>query len=409
MKISPFSVNVHWDKRYPKVGTKDCPLQLFINLKTVQFKVGLKLYCTEREFQSLNSKGGSQEIKELRRKVEDYVRKAEMILAKLPKPTREGFQRLFKSETDIALSHKTDIQFLFEEYHEQLMKEDRIRTATNCIQAYKSLKQYKSKLFFEDIDEVFLKGYMAWMRSKGCSPATGQIYLRNLRTIFNKAIREGYISERFYPFKNYAIGTSAKSKAVLYPEHIKKLWEYQPNGLRETRAKDLWFFCYLGNGMNFKDAAYLKHKNIKGDKLSFVREKTKRTNTVSEKEVIVFLHSESKKVIQRWANSDGQKDDYIFPFLNDTISEQEREKRFKTIKRITNKSLNRIGETLGLPERLCLNLARHSFATMLKLNGTPLTFISDAMGHSNVTTTEHYLKSIQDRNIREISAQLLKF
>ncbi len=409
MKITPFSVNVHWDKRYPKAGTNDCPLQLFINLKTVQFKVGLRLYCTEKEFQALNSKGGSQEIKELRRKVEDYVRKAEMILTKLPKPTRESFQRLFKSETDIALSHKTDIGFLFEEYSEQLMKEDRIRTATNCMQAYKSFKQYKSVLFFEDIDEGFLKGYMAWMRGKGCSPATGQIYLRNLRTIFNKAIREGYISERLYPFKVYTIGTSAKSKAVLYPEHIKKLWEYQPSGIRETRAKDLWFFCYLGNGMNFKDAAYLKYKNIKGDKLAFVREKTKRTNTVSEKEVNVFLHKETKKIIQRWSNESKANDMYVFPFLNDTITEQERERRFKTIKRITNKSLNKIGESLKLPERLCLNLARHSFATMLKLNGTPLSFISDAMGHSNITTTEHYLKSIQDKNIKQMSESLLKF
>jgi integrase/recombinase XerD len=409
MKISPFSVNVHWDKRYPKAGTNDCPLQLFINLKTVQFKVGIRLYCTEKEFHALNSKGGSLGIKELRRKVEDYVRKAELILSKLPKLTRESFQRLFKSETDLALSHKTAVGFLFEEYSEQLMKEDRIRTATNCMQAYKSFKQYKSALFFEDIDEVFLKGYMAWMRSKGCSTATGQIYMRNLRMIFNKAIREGYISERLYPFKSYAIGTSAKSKAVLYPEHIKKLWEFQPNSLREKRAKDLWFFCYLCNGMNFKDAVYLKNKNIKGDKISFVREKTKRTNTVSEKEINVFFHRETKRIIRQWGYNSKDHEDYVFPYLNSSTTELEREKRLKTIKRVTNKSLNKIGASLKLPERLCLNLARHSFATMLKLNGTPLSFISDAMGHANITTTEHYLKSIQDKNVKTISDTLLNF
>lgn len=88
------------------------------------------MYCTQDEFEKLKGREGSNDLKELRRKVEDYVRKAELILSKLPKPTRESFQRLFKSETDIALSHKTDVTFLFEEYQEQMMKEDRIRTAT---------------------------------------------------------------------------------------------------------------------------------------------------------------------------------------------------------------------------------------------------------------------------------------
>ena len=302
MRISPFSVNVHWDKRYPKAGTDQCPLQLFINLKTIQFKVGLRIYCSEKEFGALNSKGGSQDIKELRRKVEDYVRKAEMILAKLPKPSRESFQRLFKSETDIALSHKTSVAFLFQEYYEELMKEERIRTASNLMQSLKSFQAYKDNVAFEDIDELFLKGYMAWMRSKGCSTATGQIYMRNMRTIFNKAIREGYISERLYPFKTYTIGTSAKSKGVLYPSQIEQLWKYECKGVMDQRAKDLWFFSYLGNGMNFKDVLHLKHKNLKEDKFTFIREKTKRTNTVSGKEINVALHPEAKRIIEKWGN-----------------------------------------------------------------------------------------------------------
>ena len=407
MRISPFSVNVHWDKHYPKAGTDQCPLQLFINLKTIQFKVGLRMYCTEKEFRALNSKGGSQDIKELRRKVEDYVRKADMILAKLPKPSRESFQRLFKSETDIALSHKTDVNFIFEEYHEELIKEDRIRTASNLIQSLKSFQAYKEKLFFEDINELFLKGYMAWMRSKGCSTATGQIYMRNMRTIFNKAIREGYISERLYPFKAYTIGTSAKSKGVLYPEHIELLWKDECKGVMDQRAKDLWFFCYLGNGMNFKDVLHLKNKNLKDDKFSFVREKTKRTNTVSGKEINVALHPEAKRIIKKWGNPKTEK--YVFPYLNGYETELEKENRLTRYKRVINKSLIKIGKELNLPERVCLNLARHSFATMLKLNGTPLTFISDAMGHSNSKTTDYYLKSIQDKNMQTISSSLLKF
>jgi integrase len=44
---------------------------------------------------------------------------------------------------------------------------------------------------------------------------------------------------------------------------------------------------------------------------------------------------------------------------------------------------------------------------MLKLTGTPVSFISDAMGHSNSAMTEHYLKSLPDENRMEMSSKLL--
>lgn len=409
MKISPYSVNVHWDRRYPKAGTALCPLQLFINLKTIQFKVGLRLYCTKEEFEKLHGTGGSYELKELRRKIQDYVRKAEMVLAKLPNPTREGFQRLFKSDTDLSLSHKTDLKFLFQEYADRLKKDDRIRSAENCLAALKSFTAYKEKIYFEDIDEVFLKSYVNWMTGKGSSVTTAQIYIRNLRTIFNVAIRQGYISERLYPFKQFTIGTSTRSKSVLYPAQVKQLWEYQPSGIRERRAKDMWMLCYLCNGINFKDAANLKNKNVHGDKITLIREKTKRTNKDVNKHITIFLHEEAIAIIKRWSNKTAQPNDFVLPFLNGTQNAEEREIKLKTAKRLLNKALNKIGKTLGLEVSLCLNLARHSFATTLKLSGTPLAFISDAMGHSNVKTTEHYLKSITDNHSRAIVDKLLQF
>ncbi len=58
--------------------------------------------------------------------------------------------------------------------------------------------------------------------------------------------------------------------------------------------------------------------------------------------------------------------------------------------------LNKIGIKLGFDVRLNIAIARHSFATKQKLSGTPVSFISDAMGHSSVAVTEHYLKSLPD-------------
>lgn len=68
--------------------------------------------------------------------------------------------------------------------------------------------------------------------------------------------------------------------------------------------------------MNYKDCCYLKLEDIKGDILSFVREKTKRTNTVADKQISVYIHDELRAIISRWGNMPGNSDDYIFPILN---------------------------------------------------------------------------------------------
>ena len=410
MKTKNYSINLHWDKRYPLAGTIDlCPVQLALNLNGLQFKISLKIYATATDFKkALKGKGGSVEIRELRKQLQDYVTKAEKILDKLPNPTRESFQRLFKSDADLS-SSKTDVTILFNEYIHQLETEERIKTALNLKWALTSLKKYRPKLYFEDINEAFLRGYNLWMSKQGNSSTTIQIYLRNLRTIFNVAIKQGYISEKHYPFKTYTIGSSAKSKSVLYAPQLKSFWEYEPTTLRARRSKDYFFMCYLCNGCNFKDVVYLKFKDLKSDTLSFIREKTKRTNKVADKRITVYLHDEIRRIIKTWGNSSGKPDDYIFPMLNGCTTAMEREKRRKTHQRLTNRFLNAMGKKLGFEERLTLNLARHSFATTLKIGGTPTSFISDAMGHASSTTTEHYLKSIPTDMARIMSNSLLSF
>lgn len=410
MKAKNYSINTHWDKRYPKASTDLCPVQLAVNLSGLQFKISLKLYSTKADYdKALNSKGGSEEVKELRKQITEYTTKAETILERLPNPARETFQRLFKSETDLFASQKTDITFLYEEYINHAKDEGRIKTAQNLEWSLKSFKRYKTKIYFEDINEQWLKGYKTYMTKEGNSATTAQMYLRNLRTIFNIAIKQGYISEKHYPFRLFTIGTSAKSKSVLYAEDLKKLWDYEGKTLREKRSKDYFFFLYLCNGMNFKDAAYLQFKDIKGDTLSFVREKTKNTNTVADKQITVYLHEEIKNIINRWGNKPGNPTDYIFPILNGKKTAIEREKRRNNMQREINDNLKAIGEKLGFEESLVLNLARHSFATHLKISGTPTSFISDAMGHANSKTTEHYLKSIPTDKTRELSNSLLSF
>jgi len=410
LKKTHFTVSPFWDKRYTKKGTQLSPISLAITIGYLQFRVGLKMYASNVDFDKITQgRAGNEQIKTLRRDLNEYISKAEGILMRLTNPTRESFQRLFKSETDLFTSNKTDIEYFFKEKIIALNKEERFSSASLYKLALISFKKYRNKLYFENIDETFLKGYKIWMQKEGRSVATAQLYLRNLKAIFRQAIKDGFISERFYPFRNFSIGTTAKSKNVLYPQQIRMLWQYEPINNEEKRAKNYFFFCYLANGMNFKDAVYLKPQVVKSESLYFIREKTKNTNAVANKKINIYLHIELIEIMQQLKNCADENHEYLFPILNGCKTLIEKHNTQNEERRIINKKLNQIGLKLGFDFKLTLNLARHSFATRLKLDGTPLSFISDALGHSTTKTTEHYMKSIPDENIKRISDSLLNF
>ena len=406
---SKFKVSTFWDTRAENKKTNESRIMLVVILNRKQFLVSIRTYSTKFDYdKATGGRSLTDSQKVLRNTINEYVLKAESLLDRLTEPTKDIFLKFFKSDTNLSNASKINVHSLFDIKYNSLMKEGRFGSA-ECVKcAGKSFKNFKKELFLEDIDESFLKLYRNWMMQKGLSATTTGIYLRNLRSIFNSSVEDGLISGYAKPFKNIPISCAVKSKSVLYPNQLKALWEYRSDSKRDQRAVSFFFFCYLANGMNFKDLGHLKYKNLKGDILSYVREKTKRTKN-SQCVIRIHLQDAMKKIIAVWGNSTVNPENYIFPLIPKYNSDLHMDKTITRYKRTCNKSLSRIGIELGFDVHLCLNLARHSFATKQKIDGTPIAFISDAMGHSSMTVTEHYLKSLPDDKLIEMNSKLLSF
>ena len=414
MKLSlrkTFSVSMFWNKRDMNFKTKEATISLTVNLQRQQFRVSLKISSTKADFdKALSTARNLTDIqKELKQAMNDYILKAETILDRLQEPSKESFVRLFKLETDLFQSNKTEVNFFYQMKQDEAVMEGRIGTSKYFQYGKRCLAIYAPKICFEDIDERWLKSYQMYMKGLGNSDASISIKMRCLRQIFNVARVMGFIPSLLHPFKTFKVPSSTKSKSVLYPAQLKALYDYVPVGIVEKRAKDYFFFCYLANGMNFKDMACLKWKDIHNDSFTFIREKTKFSCRNGVKEIRVHLHEDLKRIIDDYGNKSKKPDSFVFPVLNcktDLLRQHSDRTRHK---RVCNKKLALIGKSLGFDVHLCLNLARHSFATTLKLSGTPVAFIGDALGHTNSKTTEHYMKTLPDENVRQMSAQLLKF
>lgn len=148
----------------------------------------------------------------------------------------------------------------------------------------------------------------------------------------------------------------------------------------------------------------LKYADIIDDEICFVRQKTCRI-TKNIKRIRVPMNDEFKCIIKKWCNPYNQ-DSYIFPFLNGIETANEQKVRNKDISKRINKYIKIVAKELGITDNITTYTGRHSYATTLKRSGANIAYISESLGHNDLSTTEHYLASFE-REEREKNAQLL--
>lgn len=68
-----------------------------------------------------------------------------------------------------------------------------------------------------------------------------------------------------------------------------------------------------------------------------------------------------------------------------------------------------IAKELEISADVTTYAARHSFATILQRSGVNTSFISEALGHSNIKTTQNYLAGFEDDSKKEIAKLLTDF
>lgn len=279
-------------------------------------------------------------------------------------------------------------------------------------------------LRFAQITAGFLSAYEQWMQHFGkaaqsptkvptpASLTTVGIYLRHLRAVVNDAITEGILAQNVYPFGRgkYVIPAGTNTKKALTKEDIQKLMGYACiPGSMEERGRDLWLFSYLCNGMNLADICQLRWADvdIKSNKITFTRQKTARSRKGNQVKIVVRLFPESWAVIERWSGPVRRPAAYVFPFLSEDMDANRQKRVIHQVTKMTNKWMNRIAQAVSIDADVNSYSARHSFATILLKSEAPLVFISQALGHTNLKTTQSYLGSFDDENAKMYLEALL--
>ncbi len=242
-----------------------------------------------------------------------------------------------------------------------------------------------------------------WSQTKGVT--TIGMYMRNIRAIMNAAKKAGEVKESNYPFgkDKYVIKTGAGTKKALSKEHLKAIFAYSDYYEVTEKYRDLWLFIYMCNGINVADLIKLQYKNIDKGFISFVRQKTEKTNS-TKREIRVAMLPQMQDIIDRWG-AEHKADNYIFPYLKGGETTEERKAITKSLTKQINKCMKRIATAIGV-DSITTYTARHSYASISKQMGVSIAYISESMGHSSLKTTEAYLASFDNATYQK-NAQLL--
>lgn len=155
----------------------------------------------------------------------------------------------------------------------------------------------------DEIDAPLLKEFEAYLFSSGVCPNTVSFYLRVLRAIRNRAVRDNLVEPSPLLFSNVHTSIEKTRKRAVQENVILGLVALQLLSPALQLARDLFLFSYYARGMAFVDLAHLTRKNIVGDRIVYIRRKTGQ-------ELQIRLLPEMRKLIARYQYVSGP---FLFP------------------------------------------------------------------------------------------------
>lgn len=100
---------------------------------------------------------------------------------------------------------------------------------------------------------------------------------------------------------------------------------------------------------------------------------------------------------------------FIFPVLEKGLTAERERQLIQQLTQVINAHMREVGKALEITKDVTTYAARHSFATVLQRSGVSTEFISEALGHTNVRTTQNYLAGFEDEHKKEITKALMAF
>lgn len=256
-------------------------------------------------------------------------------------------------------------------------------TKENLYTTITVLQEFRPGLDFKDITYTFLKDFEVYLRGKGNGINTVAKHLRQLRTLVNEAINQGYIHADAYPFRKFKIKQEKGRHEFLTPDELRKLENLDISDKKLRHVLDAFLFCcYVG--LRFSDFCQLKQSNfIKVNGKKWLHFKSIKTGIELRLPLHLLFEGKALTILDRYCIAE-------FTSLGSNSE--------------VNKTLSVIVGMARIKKHVTYHTARHTCATLLIHQGVPITTVQKLLGHTSVKTTEIYSEILSNTIVKDLKA-----
>lgn len=181
---------------------------------------------------------------------------------------------------------------------EKFITQNKVRLAETYHSAIKSFNKYRNgtDTLLKDIDGKLIEDYENYLKQNNLTLNTISFYMRILRAIYNKAVREGIIADK-KPFAHVFTKNAKTAKRAISINDIKKIANAQITNKTEAMARDLFLFSFYTRGMSFIDIVFLQKTDINGAYLIYKRKKTGQ-------ELKIAWRKEMQELVDKYSSID---------------------------------------------------------------------------------------------------------
>lgn len=258
---------------------------------------------------------------------------------------------------------------------------------------------------FQNITEPLLKKFKIYLKAdKNIGDRTIMNTLVVIRTIFNKAINEGLVESKFYPFGpgKIQIKFDETAKIGLNEKEVKQLEEINLSENKELLdARNIWLTSFYLAGIRIADVIQLKWTEINDGRLTYIMGKNGKVVSLKMPDKVngILKHYQKEKTPI-----------YVFPYLKAEYGLDEKILNSKTrsSNSLINKRLKKISKLIGLNKKLGMHISRHTFGQIAGDKIAPQ-LLQKLYRHSDLKTTIGYQSNFIHKDVDGALSDVLNF
>lgn len=261
-------------------------------------------------------------------------------------------------------------------------------------------------LYFNEINEDFLNRFMSYLRIKRKNSERSIVNnLIVIRTLFNRAIKEGIAEQKLYPFgkDKIKIKFPESEKIGLTIEEVKKIENLEDLSLQENHARNVWLFSFYCAGMRVGDVLKIKWSDIIDNRLHYQMNK-------NSKRLSIPLNEKASVLLESYKKDKSKSDDFIFPELKvaNLKSAQDVLTKTKTATKKFNKYLQSIAKKTEIDKKVTMHIARHTFGN-ISGDKISIQILQKLYRHSHISTTMNYQSNFMHKEEDEALDKVINF